>query len=318
MTQSLAIGVDLGATKIASVLITPDGEIVRANRIATRPDEGVTSVLDRVADEINGMIGVANGHLLGVGIGSPGLVDTGTGVVLESVNLDWTNVAVGPEIARRLDAELPIWLQTDTIASALGEFYFGAGKGCSAFVYLSIGTGLGGGVVLNGEVLTGAHGLAGGIGHFSLDPEGLPCMCGLTGCAETIASGHGLLRVARRLLDEGRHETTLGGDALSPRAVVEAARDGDALAQAALAEIGRTLGLVMAPCVALLDPDRFVIGGGLGLGAFDFLSPAAQEELRRRVLPINYQHVEVVPSGLASSAIGASCLVWSHLEHESE
>lgn len=314
MSRDLAIGVDLGGTKVESALVGADGEVVRMSRIATRPEQGASRVLDRIGDEINALIEVADRSLYGIGIGAPGFIDTEAGVVLESVNLNWYGVELVKGLAERVKSDLPILLQMDALASALGEFYYGAGKGCSSFVYLSIGTGFGGGVVLKGKLLAGEHGLAGAVGHFSLDPGGLPCKCGLRGCPETTVSGDGLLRIVKKYLADGTHPSHLTSETASVRAVVKAAENGDELSRVALEDMGRVIGTVIALCAVVLDPSRFVIGGGLGLAAFDFLMPAARAELQRRVLPVLHRDIRILPSGLASSAVGASCLVWASLE----
>ncbi len=311
MLERLAIGVDLGATKIESALVRADGSVASRRQTSTRPKQGASRVLDRISDEILSLSTEADSEVLGIGVGAPGRVDRETGVVLESVNLGWSDVGLVDELTRRLQPDVPIHLQTDTVASALGESYYGAGRGCSSLVYLSIGTGFGGGVVCNGKVLTGAHGLAGSVGHFSLDPGGLPCSCGLTGCPETVVSGDGLLHVVREHSTARTHSSEGTSDHLSAEAVVQAAKRGDELSRAALEQMGHVIGTIMALYVTLVDPARFVIGGGLGLAAFDLLKPAAQAELQRRVLPPYFEDLDIQPSGLTSSAVGAACLVWA-------
>ncbi len=312
MTSELfAIGVDLGATKIATALVSPDGVVLASRQAFTLPAEGPESVLDRLAGEIDALASLAPGRLAGVGIGSPGVVDHTGGIIRHAVNLGWDEVHLVGGVTTRLRHDLPVWVQKDTNASALGEFYFGAGLGCQDFVYVSLGSGLGGGVIANGRLVTGVKGNAAELGHLSLNPDGRLCACGLRGCAETIISGPGLVSVACRLMEQGKITSELSKlEELTPTIILAAARQGDQLAQAAFAEIGTSLGIVFSFCVAALNPERFVIGGGLGQAAFDLLIPTARQELARRVPVSGLDSLQFAPSRLASSAVGAACLVW--------
>lgn len=332
-TPSLAIGVDLGATKIAAALVTRQGEVVATERRATAPEQGVEAVLNHLADSVQALLGQAPGPVAGVGIGSPGHIDSTKGIVHNAVNLHWTEIALAAEIRQRLPMALPVYVHKDANAEVLGEAYFGAGQGCQNLVYLGLGSGLGGGALVNGRLVTGDNFNAMEIGHISLDPAGRLCGCGNRGCAETVVSGPGLLAVARDYLARAAAvattavatttvaTTTVATTAptilvnsanLTPDEVVSAAFKEDPLAQAVLAQVGAWLGMVMSICVATFNPGRIVIGGGVGRAAFDLLLPAAEVELRRRVLPPSYQQLEIVRSQLASSAVGAACLVWHH------
>lgn len=307
----LAVGVDLGASKIASALVTDTGRVLSARQTPTLSQEGPAAVLARIAAEINALLAAAPGPVAGVGLGTPGIVAPSEGIVRNAVNLGWDEVPLVAGVCAALDRELPIFIQKDTNASALGEYYFGAARGCSDFVYLSVGSGLGGGLIANGQILTGAAWQASELGHFSLDPEGRPCVCGLRGCAETAVSGPGLVTLSRERLASGDYPASqVDAAALTPAAVLAAARAGDALARDVFTEMGATLGVVMAACVAVLNPAAFVIGGGLGLAAFDLLIPPARLALAKRVIAASIAPLEILPSTLKSSAIGPSCLVW--------
>lgn len=309
--EMAAIGVDLGATKIASALVSAHGDVLAARQTQTQSVEGSEAVLDRLAAEIEALIFEARCPVAGVGIGSPGVVDPVNGIVRGAVNLNWDEVHLVAGLQARLTGELPIFVQKDTNASALGELFFGAGQGCQDFVYLSIGSGLGGGVIANGQLVIGANGIAAELGHLSLDPEGPPCICGLRGCAELTVSGPGMVNLARQRLNSGaRIGEICDPDELTPAGILEAAGRGDAAALSVLARAGSDLGAVMAACTAVLNPQRYVIGGGLGLAAFDYIVPAARRELERRVTPAGMRRLEIVPSLLPSSAVGAACLVW--------
>ena len=342
---ALAIGVDLGGTKIAAALVSRDGRVLETRQVPTPVESGPGAVLDRIAAQIDQLAGSLAARvplegrpraalsvapqatlklhsdaavatpLYGVGIGSPGQVDSLSGVVRNAVNLGWDEIPLVAEVRQRLTLEIPAWVQKDANASALGEYYFGSARSCKDFVYLSIGSGLGGGIVTNGMLVTGADWNAAELGHLSLDPDGLLCNCGSRGCAETVISGPGLLTLVENYLALDELPTRLSLDqALTTQAILAAAQAGDALALAALQEVGRQFGIVMAVCVAALNPERIIVGGGLGLAAYETLLPAARAELRRRVLPVSYRKLQILPSTLASSAVGAACLVWYFLE----
>jgi glucokinase len=310
-SNSLAIGVDLGATKIAAALVAPDGSVLLARQAPTNAEGGEWSVLNRIASQINALIDSAPEKILGIGIGTPGQVNSKEGIVRNAVNLGWGQVQLVDEIRARLSQDLPVWIQKDANASALGEYYFGAARGCPDFIYLSIGSGLGGGILSNGYLVTGANWNAAELGHLSLDPAGYLCTCGLRGCAETIVSGPGLATLVRDYISQSRFSTRIEpDDDLNPEAILEAAHAGDELAQKAFFEVGRQLGIVMAACTSALNPALFVIAGGLGLAAFDLIIPPAKQELERRVLPASYRDLQISPSSLTSSAVGAASLAW--------
>jgi glucokinase len=309
--EQFAIGIDIGATKIASVLLSETGEILKSAQVLTLAEEGLQAVFDRVAEEIRELAQQSPGTLAGIGIGSPGKVDSERGKVYNAVNLGWTEVDLVEEIGGRLPQNLPIWIQKDANLSALGEYYFGACQALTDFVYLGIGSGLGAGIVSSGHLITGGDWYAADVGHLSIDPDGPLCVCGGRGCAETIASGPGLVRVAQQMLASPPGNSLLSDGAdLTPSDVLAAAFQGDALALKALAEVGRVLGLIMSACTAILNPSRYVVGGGLGLAGYHLIVPSAQHELLRRTIPESRALLEIVPSRVESPAVGAACLVW--------
>lgn len=315
--EQFAIGIDIGATKIACVLLSPKGELIRSSQILTLAQEGTQAVFDKVADQIVDLARQSPGPVAGVGIGSPGKVDSDHGKVYNAVNLGWQEVDLVDEIADRIDRlanPVPIWIQKDANLSALGEYYFGACQSCKNFVYLGVGSGLGAGIISGGHLITGGDWYAADVGHLSVDPDGPRCVCGGRGCAETIASGPGLVRVTEKLLaDEPTRSLLSNRTELTPAEVLEAACEQDALALKALTEVGRVLGLIMSACTAILNPSQYVVGGGLGLAAFDFIMPSARQELMRRTIPESRALLEIVPSRLESPAIGAASLVWYSL-----
>lgn len=309
--MDLAIGVDMGATKIAVALVDRSGRILGEARLPTLPGDGPESVLDRMAESIRQVLAPAPGPVAGIGIGSPGQVNPVAGTVSAAANMGWDVVDLAGGIARRLNNGLPVHIAKDANAEILGEIFFGAAQGERDCVYLGIGSGLGGGIVSDGRLVIGAHHTGGEIGHLVLDPDGRACACGQHGCAETVLSGPGLMATVRELAARDDLPTTLSlGSNLSVGQILVRAQVGDDLAQAAVAEMGRWLGMALAVNVALINPAMIVIGGGAGRTAFDQIVPLARRELARRVLPGAVDRLDIRPSRLASSALGAACLVW--------
>ena len=310
--ENFAIGIDIGATKIASVLLSERGETVDTSQMLTLPDEGMEAIFDKVAEQILELARQKPGAVMGVGIGSPGKVDSSRGVVYNAVNLGWNEANLVQEISSRIGGSLPVWIHKDTNLNALGEFYFGACQSCTDFIYMGVGSGLGAGIISNGHLITGGDWYAADVGHLSIDPDGPYCVCGGRGCAELIASGPGLVRVTKDMLASSSAGSILADHLreLTPAEVLAAAGKGDPLALEALTEVGRVLGIVMSACTVILNPSRFVIGGGLGLAGFEFMVPAIREELSRRTIPNHRSQMDILPSRVESPAIGAACLVW--------
>ena len=318
--RSMAIGIDVGATKIAAALVSTNGIVHAARQEKTRCDEGVQAVIDQIVRLVNDLAGSLSEDLdrtqislLGVGIGTPGQVNSKDGIVRDAVNLGWGEVYLVNELQSRLENELPVLIETDTNASTLGEFTFGAARRCQDFVYMSIGSGLGAGLIINGRLILGSTWKAAELGHISLDPNGIPCVCGLRGCVETIVSGPGMLNLVTRYISQGKYPTRLSAKSeITTTAVVSAGLEEDDLARAVFSEMGCYLGTIISFCAALINPNLIVIGGGLGLAAFDLIIPTVWQEIKRRTMSSVYSELKIVPSQQVSSAIGAACMVFSH------
>lgn len=314
MTGPYAIGIDVGATKIAAALVTRHGEVVAERRADTDAAQGSAAVIARIAAIAAELHAEADGAVAGVGMGTPGYVDRPAGIVRNAVNLGWREVALAHEtahaLAQKTQTDVPVWIENDANVQALGEYIFGAAQGVDNFVHVSIGTGLGSGIMVHDELIAGATYTAAEMGHLSLDPDGRQCACGLRGCVETVVSGPGLVRTVQALREQYATTLPAGDNSLRAEAVVAAARQGDALARAALDETARWLGIAFAIYVSVLNPALIVVGGGLGNSAFDLLVPGARIELERRTLPQSHGQLRIAPSQVTSSAVGASALVW--------
>ena len=296
MSSSLAIGIDLGATKIASALVTRDGKVLASRQCETLVHEGSAAVFDRIAAEVNALRAATQEKILGVGIGSPGIIDSARGIVCGAVNLQWKNVPLADEVASRL-CDLPVVVENDANVNAVGEGYFGSAVGSRDYVLLTIGSGLGSGIVAGGKLITGAHSFT-DLGHYSLDPDhGLMCRCGHRGCAETICSGPGLVNAARSTFTDSAQ-------------ILQAARNANPAALAAISLLAKSMGHIAAVAAAVVDPDVIILGGGLGVAAIDLIQDEMSREFLRRV-PKCFPPPTLRPATLPSPAMGAATLVWS-------
>jgi len=318
MEHPLALGVDLGGTKIAFTLIDKQGNVLANHQQLTRVADGYKAVSERMAVGINRLLEQARQPVAGIGIGAPGRLNLVTGNIQDATNLGWGDVPLVEDLRQRINIDLPIWLQKDTNAAVLGETYYGAARGCKDVVLVAIGTGLGVGAIVDGRILSGANTHAADIGHLALDPSGRQCTCGLRGCTEAYISGNGLVAGLREHRVD-YPESPLAHEATpSTVAILEAALQGDSLAQHVLGEAADWLGKIFIYCGVILNPALFVISGGLGLAAADLLLERAEREFRRNVLPPISEKVQIVRSVVTNSAIGAACLVWDALQEDDQ
>ncbi|NLX11132.1 MAG: ROK family protein [Chloroflexi bacterium] len=312
MPEPLAVGVDVGGTKIAFALVSAAGEALITHRVPTQPEDGPVAVLERIAAGIAHLLEQTDQPVAGVGLGCPGHIDPASGMARNVVNLGWREVPLRDGVRVRLTADLPVYLDNDANASALGEYYFGAARGCRDFVYLAVGTGLGGAAVVDGSVVHGANANAMEVGHMPLDSNGRLCGCGLRGCVERYVSGVGLLAGLEEHRPAFPYSPLAQLAEPSTAAILEAAQGGDPLARTILSEAGQWLGRAMAVCASLFNPALFVIGGGLGHAAADYLVRPAEQMLYARILPASAEQLRVVRSQITISAVGAACLVWQN------
>jgi glucokinase len=263
--MSLACGIDVGGTKIAGGVIGEDGTIVEELRVESPATdaEAIEEAIAGLVTELRSRHDIAT-----VGVGAAGYVDKARAVVLFAPNVAWRNEDLKGELEKRV--ELPVVIENDANAAAWGEFTFGAGHDAQDLLLVTVGTGVGGGLVLDGEVYRGANGVGAEIGHMRVVPNGILCGCGKHGCFEQYASGSALVREARAaaaggsLLARGLLDRA-GGDPtkIDGPLITQAARDGDPFAIEQLAVVGRWLGEGIASLTAILDPSVVVVGGGV-------------------------------------------------------
>jgi glucokinase len=313
------LAVDLGGTQIRAALITPDRSVHCRRAVPTRDEEGVAAVLDRVAELARAVrVEATEADLpapIGIGISSPGPLDPWRGVVLASPNLSgWTDVPLGPSVSDALD--LPAFLERDTNVAVMGEWRYGAAQGTSNAIYVTVSTGVGGGIIIDNRPLIGADGTAGEVGHIAVELDGPTCGCGGVGHVEAIGSGTAIAREGRALLGAGVDpasplaELAAGGAEVDAELVARAAAAGDAACVAIFERAFVAIGALCASLVNLLDPEIIVIGGSIA-EHHPRLFEVARREMERRAFPILLDRVRIVPAALGAdvSLIGALPIV---------
>ena len=283
---AFSIGVDLGGTNLRIAAIDEQGSLLEKLTLGTRVSRGRDWVVTQMCEAIQQVATkFQNGHTLrGIGIGVPGIIDMETGMVRESPNLPgWDDYPVREEIEQRLKAR--VILENDANAAAMGEKWLGAGRDFDDLCMITLGTGVGGGVVLNGRVWHGLSGMAGEIGHTTVDPNGPLCGCGNHGCLEAYASATAIVRMAKEAIARGEAPSLRRAcDAepeFSSKIVYNLAIQGDSAAREIFRQVGRAIGIVFSDIVNALNLPIYVVGGGAS-GAWEAFAPSLLEELRCR------------------------------------
>lgn len=344
MRDGPAIGVDIGGTKVSGALVQADGTISHRIRRDT-PERTTTPAVvestivgvveelleageqDAAGAEPSGnrldaaAAGITGSAVAAVGIGAAGWVSSDRATVVFAPHLSWRNEPLRERLSGRLS--LPVFVDNDANSAGWAEWRFGAGRGERHLVMITLGTGIGGALMIDGTIQRGRYGLAGEFGHMQVVPGGHRCACGNRGCWEQYASGRALIREARAIMDTrspvARELTALAAvepDGLSGPMITQAARDGDRTAVELLGEIGEWLGVGLANIAAAFDPGGFVIGGGVSAAGELLLAPA-RESFRRRLPGRGYrEEAFIVAAQLGNDAglIGAADLARSELD----
>jgi glucokinase len=311
------LAVDLGGTQIRAALVTPDRTVHCRRAIPTADEEGVEAVIGRIIEVAAAVRSDAASEGLpppiGVGISSPGPLDPWRGIVLVAPNLaGWRNIPLTPPVAESLG--LPAFLERDTNVAVMAEWRYGAAAGTRSAIYITVSTGIGGGVIIDGRPLVGPDGTAGEVGHMTIELDGPRCGCGGIGHVEAIASGTALAREARALLarsaDSPLGRLAASGDEVDAELVARAAELGDPDCAALLERAWVAVGALCASLVNLLDPEVIVIGGSIAKH-HPRLFEVARLELERRAFPILLEGVRVEPAALGDdvSLVGSLPIV---------
>ena len=283
-----SIGVDLGGTNLRIAAVTNDGKLLEKITLGVKIIVGRDQVINEMCDAIQRLSEKykTGGNLLGIGIGVPGIIDMASGMLRKSANLPgWEEYPVRAEIERRLGAR--VVLENDANVAALGEQWLGAAQAVPNMAVVTLGTGIGGGIVLNGKIWHGMNGMAGEFGHVTLEPEGPACGCGNRGCAEQFASATSIMRMAREAIASGEAPSlakAASSDAeFGAKSIYNLAIQGDEHARRIFRSFGRYLGILLSGLINILNLDMFVIGGGVS-SAWDAFAPNMFEELRERCM----------------------------------
>lgn len=280
MTGSAVVGIDLGGTKIRSVVVSDVGEILAEDLRPTEADRGQAAVITRLVESAVVAVetsGLDRAEVAAVGVTAPGPVDFDTGVLFQPPNLPgWDRVPLAALLGERL--RLPVFLENDANAAAYGEYRYGAGRGYQHLIYLTVSTGIGGGLILNGRLYRGADGAAGELGHVTVDASGPLHTCGMVGCLEVMASGTAIAREASAAAASGRSEALVRlaqeVPELTAAEVDRAAEAGDPVAAEILARAAEYLGIGLAGYINVFNPQAIIVGGGVTNVGARLLGPA--------------------------------------------
>ena len=307
-----AIGVDMGGTNLRIAAITTEGKLLEKITLGVKLALGRDYVIGEMCDAILRLTERyrSTGNFVGAGIGVPGIIDVEAGMMRKSANLPgWSDYPVRDVIEGRLGAR--VFLDNDANVAALGEKWLGAGRDADNMAMLTLGTGIGGAIILNGKIFYGMSGMAGEFGHVTIEPNGVPCGCGNHGCAERYASATAVVRMAREAIDSGlapELAKAASSDAeFSAKSIYNLAIQGNVDAQRIYHRFGEVLGILMAGLVNILDLDMFVIGGGV-VSAWDAFAPKMFAELRERSLV----YAASAPDDLSGKKEGASAQIASY------
>jgi glucokinase len=305
------IGVDLGGTNLRTALLTAEGEILDRHKQANCGSEGWKKVVERLIEDIKLQrenAGKRDLEIAAIGVGAPGVIQVDAGVVVKSPNFpDWNNLPLRNLLEEAL--MVPVVIENDANAAALGEQWRGAGRDITSMILLTLGTGVGGGIILDKKIWHGADGMAGEIGHMTLIPDGRPCSCRNRGCLEMYASARGIVQSYQEALDQAGSGKPAVGPQITAADVYEAARKGNAIAATVMRGMGRMLGIGIANLINIFNPERIVIGGGVK-DAWPLFIDAAKEEIMRRAFEVPAKRTEIVPSLLGDDAglVGAAAV----------
>lgn len=304
-SQVLTIGIDFGGTNLRVAAYKPDSGVIHSIALATRLEAGPHAVVDDMCAAVLQLLETYSdqGELAGIGIGSPGPLELPAGRLHHPPNLPgWDGFHLLAEVEKRL--RLPIAVESDANVAVLAEYTLGLGKelGVDSLCMLTLGTGVGNGIILDGKLWHGSTGMGGEAGHMTIEPAGALCGCGNSGCLEACASATALVNAAERLISAGKAPGLArlknSPSTLTARTISEAARAGDADALALYAQTGRSLGIGLAGLINILNLPLYVVGGGVA-DSWDLLSPSVFEELERR----SYVYALTAPGRAASRAM---------------
>ncbi|MFV9510614.1 ROK family glucokinase [Tepidibacillus sp. LV47] len=313
--KEIYVGVDLGGTTIKMGLISKIGELIFETEIPTRTKDGYQAIIDDIVQNVRKIasdFGLTWEQVKGMGMGIPGLLDIDAGIVRMAPNLKWKDLSIKQILENEL--LIPVKIENDANVAAIGEAWVGAGKGFKHVIMATIGTGIGGGIIVDGKILHGKNGMAAELGHIPISDKGIVCGCGNVGCLETVSSATGIIRMAKEVVAKEkdsilteRYKGKL--DEITAKSVLDAAKEKDKEAMAIVKEAAYLLGKALATVANLFDPEIIIIGGGVSK-AGNILFEPIREAFYQHGLKNIVKNVQIVPATLGNTAgiIGAAAL----------
>ena len=313
-----AVGVDLGGTSIKLGLVSPDGKISKRISINTEAEEGPLKVIENIKTGIHAILAKSKIEVEGIGIGCPGIVSPAKGIIENPPNFKgWNRVYLGRAIS--MEFEKDVYLENDANAAAIGEMIFGNGRKLNSFIMITLGTGVGGGIVIDRRIYRGESGAAGEIGHTSINYKGPKCNCGSYGCIEAYAGSNYIKKRIIKELKKNKDSLLLrlinsDYNLISPKIIKEAADKGDEFSKLFIIDLGEKLGAAFASLTNVLDIGTYIIGGGVA-GFGKPLFDSIRKSLKSRVMTPNKNSIKIVAAKLKNDAgiKGASALVFHGL-----
>lgn len=314
------VGVDVGGTTVKIGIISEEGNILDKWEIPTNKADNGAFILTDIWNSINEKITtkqLQKDEITGIGVGAPGFIEEETGNVYEAVNIGWKDI----EMARELKdiSGLPVFVQNDANIAVLGENWKGAGNQAKNLIAITLGTGVGGGIIANGSILNGENGTAGEIGHVTVEPEGYPCNCGRNGCLETIASATGMVHQATRAIEQHPNSTLKlfyeQNEKVTTKDIFDLAHKGDTVCKDIIAYTADVLGLVIANLAMQINPSKILIGGGVSKAGDQFIN-MIENSFRNYCLKrvSDVCNLTVAQLGNDAGIIGAAFLVKQKVE----
>lgn len=313
MSEKIYVGVDIGGTAIKVGICNENGDLLQTYEGPTETDKGTDAILNNIAAYVRHIVSESPfqwEQVEGVGIGIAGFLDIPNGIMKFAPNLGLRNVPVRDRVQEALGK--PVFINNDANVAALGEAWAGAGKGVSDCVCYTLGTGVGGGIIIAGKIVQGFAGMAGELGHMAIVPdlEAIQCGCGKMGCLETVSSATGIIKMAKDAVERGDRTSLTAVENITAKDVFDAAKAGDEVAARIVNRAAFYLGKSMATVAIVLNPQRFIIGGGVSK-AGDFLFDQIRDVFRKFTPDLIQEGVEIVPAQLGNNAgiVGAAGLV---------
>lgn len=314
MKENVVLGIDIGGTNTKFGFVNKDGEILYKGSIKTDGRKDAADFFERLFNEVKPKINEIN--LKGIGLGAP-CGNYYNGTIEYPPNMDWGFVNVKDELSKYID--VPFVITNDANSAAVGEQFFGLGKNKKNFIEVTLGTGLGCGIIVDGKILHGFSGFAGELGHYTVKENGRICGCGKRGCLETYASATGIKRTMLELLSSENGETSfrkIAPDKINSKMIYDEAINGDQLALKAFEKTGEVLGKVLANVSALFSPEVVFLFGGLA-NADKLIIEPTKRHLEANIMSLFKEQIEIIKSGLdeADAAIlGSAALIWQELD----